>query len=244
MVNFANSKIYAIRSYKTERIYVGSTTQPLSKRLAGHTGKYRMWLADNSKKYYTAYEILKYPDAYIELIVNCPCENKEELRAIEGQYIRSSNCVNKCIAGRTNKQWQQDNAESIKAQRKQRYQDNKEAHNAKTKQYYQNNREAIKAKMKQQYQNNREAKLAYQKKYSQENSEALNAKAKQYRQDNKEKIQAREKQPIMCSYCNTTFQRGDKSQHIKRKKHIANYKAAFLECFGEPFTGTLTNQDY
>ena len=60
MVNFANSKIYAIRSHQTEKIYIGSTTQSLSRRLSEHTSKYRKWVADNNKKEYTSCEILKH----------------------------------------------------------------------------------------------------------------------------------------------------------------------------------------
>lgn len=88
-MNYKNGKIYAIRSYQTEEIYIGSTTQTLTKRLSSHKRN-----ICNSKL------ILQYPDAYIELIENFPCNSKEELNRKEGEHIRANNCVNK-EAGRT-----------------------------------------------------------------------------------------------------------------------------------------------
>ena len=93
MVDYSNGKIYKIWSAQTERIYVGSTTQSLSKRMAAH--RYDMKINRNT----SSKIILAYPDARIELIESFPCNNSDELNAREGYWIRSENCVNKCIAG-------------------------------------------------------------------------------------------------------------------------------------------------
>jgi hypothetical protein len=45
----------------------------------------------------------KYDDVRIELIEEFPCENKMELNKREGHYIRTLDCVNKVIPGRTQK---------------------------------------------------------------------------------------------------------------------------------------------
>ena len=37
----------------------------------------------------------------IELIKECPCENIEQLRAIEGKYIREMGTLNRQVAGQT-----------------------------------------------------------------------------------------------------------------------------------------------
>jgi len=58
-------------------------------------------------------EILQYPDAYIELIENFPCENKEQLNKREGEIIRSMDCVNKRIAGRTMPEYRKDTKDRI-----------------------------------------------------------------------------------------------------------------------------------
>jgi len=98
MSNYNNGKIYAIRSHQTENIYIGSTIQPLSKRLIQHKSSLK-------SKNPSSKEILQYPDAYIELIELFPCNTKEELNKKEGEHIRSNNCVNKLISGRTRHQY-------------------------------------------------------------------------------------------------------------------------------------------
>jgi len=89
-------------------------------------------------------------------------------------------------------------------------------------------------------QDNNETIVTYSKQYYQNNKERVNQYVRQYRQNNKETIKRR----INCDHCNCTFSYNHKSQHIKSKKHIKNFKAAYLECWGEPFTGTLTSEDY
>ena len=131
MPKYQQSKIYTIRSHSTDKIYIGSTTQRLSKRIAEHRRKYKAWKADNSKRYYSSFEIVKYDDNYIELLENYECLTREGLLMREGQCIRDNDCVNKNIPGRTGKQWRKDNADKIKAQKKQHYQDNADKINAK-----------------------------------------------------------------------------------------------------------------
>jgi hypothetical protein len=145
MTNFANGKVYAIRSHLTNEIYIGSTTQTLAQRIGKHRTCYRLWVADNSKTYYTSFEILKHGDAYIELLELVPCSCKAELHRREGELIRANTCVNKRIAGRSQKQYYQDNAEHYKQRMKQYNQDNKEY----IKQYYQDNADHIKQHAKQ-----------------------------------------------------------------------------------------------
>ena len=106
MSNYANGKIYAIRSHQTEQIYIGSTIQPLNKRMEQH--KNRKNIGDCSSKI-----ILQYEDVYIELIEFFPCNSKEELNKKEGEHIRINNCVNKLIAGRTQKEYKKENKKQI-----------------------------------------------------------------------------------------------------------------------------------
>ena len=69
-------------------IYIGGTTQSLSKRISGHRRDYKY--RDNMKKksHTRSFDILCFDDNYIELIKLCPCNSKEELNRIEGKYIR------------------------------------------------------------------------------------------------------------------------------------------------------------
>lgn len=126
MPNCKNGKIYSIRSSQTTNIYIGSTTTSLSNRMARHRFDYKQFLND-TKNYVSSFELLKYEDAYIELIEDCPCDNREQLNRREGEVIRATNnCINKQIAGRTRKQYCEDNKEHIKQRMKQYREDNKE----------------------------------------------------------------------------------------------------------------------
>ena len=44
----------------------------------------------------------------IELIEAYPCENKEELRKREGYWIKTEDCINKNVAGRTYKEYREE----------------------------------------------------------------------------------------------------------------------------------------
>jgi hypothetical protein len=107
--------IYTIRSFKTDKYYIGSTTSPLYKRLYQHKQDYKR----NKKGIFgkvSSCEILEFDDAYIELLENYPCNSKMELERREGELIRlyKNDCVNKCILGRTIEEWKEDNKEHLK----------------------------------------------------------------------------------------------------------------------------------
>ena len=83
MVNnmtYQNGKIYCIRNTIDDDIYVGSTTQLLSERMCLHRSKVKANL--HHKLYLKMYKF-GLDKFYIELIENCPCSSKEELRKSE-----------------------------------------------------------------------------------------------------------------------------------------------------------------
>ena len=119
-MEFQNGKIYTIRSFQTEKYYIGSTNhKTLSQRLSKHKSNYKIWLRNNDMDYTTSFEILKYDDYYIELLELYPCNLKAELHKREGELIRlhKDSLVNICIPCRTPKEYQIDNREilSVKA---------------------------------------------------------------------------------------------------------------------------------
>ena len=85
MIDYSKSKIYTIRSQSdTGLIYVGSTTQPLSKRWGEHKGKSRVYPL--RLLYRTINN--EWDDWHIELHQLCPCNSKEELQQKEREVIR------------------------------------------------------------------------------------------------------------------------------------------------------------
>ena len=156
VVNYQNGKIYSIRTHQTDIVYIGSTTQELSVRMAGHRRNYRSHLrgkGDGS----SSIEILKYEDSYIELIQKFPCVDKSELHRKEGEIIRlTDNAVNKRVAGRNIKEYRFDNKEVIAAGMKKYQEANKEVISEKKKEYYKSNKEVINEKKKEYYKANRD----------------------------------------------------------------------------------------
>ena len=131
MPDYSKGKIYTIRC-KTDdtKIYVGSTIQPLSVRFAGHKG-------DSKKNYRWYKEIDNWDNWYIELYENYPCNTREELNKREGEIIRMIGNLNKNIAGRTLKEY--DDERKIKPERIQRKKET-------NKNYREENRDIIKEK--------------------------------------------------------------------------------------------------
>jgi hypothetical protein len=153
---YQKGQLYTIRSHQTDIFYIGSTTQALHQRLSGHRRDFKKWSADNENiNFITSFEILKYEDHYIELLEIFPCNSKKELNKREGQHIRSQEkCVNKCIAGRTRLEWENDNKKNIieyhikyrdehQEQIKKYRDENKEQNLEYQKQYYETNKDQI-----------------------------------------------------------------------------------------------------
>jgi hypothetical protein len=109
---YKNAKIYTIRNRNDETlIYVGSTVQPLYKRLSQHKTDSKNPKCEN----YLLYKKINETDInnfYIELYEDFPCERKEQLLQREGQVIREIGTLNKFIPGRTHKEWIEENKEN------------------------------------------------------------------------------------------------------------------------------------
>lgn len=131
MTDYSKTKIYIIRSPNTANVYVGATVQMLSARFSKHTSKFRK--GTNKTK---AVEVLKYGDAYIELLESFPCDNIDESNARERYWIRvfEEHKVNKQIPGRTSAEYRRDN--------RQRY-------NELSRKYTKNNRQKIRFEQNQ-----------------------------------------------------------------------------------------------
>ena len=120
--NLEQCKIYKIVSMNNpEMVYYGHTCQTLAQRFASHKS---ISNKTSSKK------IIDLGDAIILLVEDYPCLNENEARAREGFYILNNVCVNKQVAGRTQKEsgmvYHNTHKFEIKLQKKQYYIDNKD----------------------------------------------------------------------------------------------------------------------
>jgi adenylate kinase family enzyme len=187
---YQKGKIYKIVDNAYNMCYYGSTINMLSQRMSLHRESYI-----KKKAYYTAFDIF---DTYglenckIELVENFPCNSRNELDAREGFYIKNNECVNKCIAGRTPKEYKQDNKEKIKKINKEYYENNKENISIKYKEYRDKYTEINKDKIieyKNKYYKDNKNEIKEQKKqYSEANKDKIREQRKQYREANKDKI--------------------------------------------------------
>jgi len=155
-INYQNGYIYKLWSLQTEDIYIGSSTTDKRLRLSLHKSQYKRFLQGKKKHCLTSSTIVKYPDCKIEIIEKFPCNNRAELEKREGEIQRATDCCNKNIAGRSNKQRYIDNREKIKEYHKEYYIDNKENHIKKTQEYYKipSNKERRKILDKKRYKRN------------------------------------------------------------------------------------------
>jgi hypothetical protein len=192
MKDYSKGKIYKVVSKTNDKVYIGSTIQLLCERMSGHRKKTNdcssVLLGDIN-------------DCYIILVVNYPCNNKEELRMEEERHYQlykknGFDVVNQQSAYTTKEQkkeqikkWREDNKDKIKEQLKKYQLDNKD-------------------KIKEQ-----------KKKYQLDNKEKFKEQKKKYQLDNKEKIKETRKEKITCE-CGCIISKSKKSRHIKSKKHI------------------------
>ena len=143
MVNYQEGKIYIIRSYLTDDVYIGSTCQSLSTRLSKHKGYLREFLK-NGRLAPTSRHIVKYDDCYIELLELYKCTCRAELFTREGHFIRSMKCVNKNnptpqtkeMIAEISKIYNKNNSKRLKNQHAKYYENNKEKWTDKQKERY------------------------------------------------------------------------------------------------------------
>jgi len=209
MVNYNNGKIYALKSYQTEKIYIGSTVLKLYQRLAQHRYKYKKYL-NGETHYITSYELIKYDDCYILLLDKYSCNDKTQLLEKEREYILKHKdiCINKQIPLRTKKQYYIDNREKILKYVKENTDPEKQKERIKKWRDKNKNNEQIKIRKKEASKKWRDKNKDYGKKFY---------------CANKDKILKRRsiwgKKNFNC-ICGSVINNFSKSRHNKTKKHL------------------------
>ena len=103
-MDYKHGKIYKLLNTINDEVYIGSTCSKLSQRMAKH----RYDMKSSRSSHYKIYQRMKelgIENFYIELLCECPCDNKEQLQAVEGQYIRQFGTLNERIAGRSKQEY-------------------------------------------------------------------------------------------------------------------------------------------
>ena len=153
---YENGKIYCIKNYISSDIYVGSTTQALSKRMEKHRASMNCERRGKGLLYQKMREF-GVENFYINLLEKYACNDIEELRAKEGEWITKIGNLNMKLAGRTPEQYRKDTVEQKQEYDKQRREDKREELSEQQKVKYENNKEHYKQKSSENYYNNKEA---------------------------------------------------------------------------------------
>jgi len=155
MPDYSKGKIYKIVNNVNDKVYYGSTTQPLSHRMGNHRKKnYNC----TSKKL-----DIDIKECKIILVENYSCNSKYELESRERYYIENFDCVNKQIPTRTINEYLDENKDILKE---------------KSKKYREKNKDIIKQRKTIYYQNNKDKINENKKKWREENKDKIDEKNK------------------------------------------------------------------
>jgi len=197
MVNYSDGKIYRIVNTENETIYIGSTCQALSRRLATH--KHR----GNGNK--------------IVLVKECPCENNEQLRREEQLCIEEhEGLVNEVRAYRTEEQ----KKEQFRERQRKYYEANREKLIESKRKYTEANREKVRERDRKYNEANREKRIEYQRKYNEANREKRIENHRKYNELNREKIREQQLEKITCEHCGSRVSRVCIARHQRSRKCV------------------------
>ena len=151
-MDYSKTKIYKIYSHLGYKIYIGSTTNEyLCNRMAKHRYNYSYWKKGKGSHLtsYDIFDLYGVENCIIELIEAKYCINKDEKNKLEGHYIKTLECINKIITGRTDKEYREDNKEDLLNKHRKYNQEHKDEIKRKNKEYREANKEAIQLKKKE-----------------------------------------------------------------------------------------------
>jgi hypothetical protein len=134
------AKIYKLSSLVNNKIYIGSTCNPLNVRMAQHILSHWAFKSGNNSKCISSFDIIDTEEYKIELLEECSIEEKF-IR--EQYYIDTIKCINKNSAY-TGIEGNQKTKESWNYYQKMHYKLNRDAHLARKLRYYNSIKQELK----------------------------------------------------------------------------------------------------
>ena len=198
--SYANGKIYKIISDKTECVYIGSTTQPLSKRFYFH--KIDSSQKDKYKsKFYNIMREIGYENFRIILLKDFPCERREQLCAEEERCRKEI-----------------DNDILLNSHRCYITEEERKEH---AKMWREKNKELLKKKGKIYYDENVELIRENARIYASDpkNKAKIKEKSKRYYNKHYDKLKENRKEKVECM-CGSDVLKKDIRKHERSQKHI------------------------
>jgi hypothetical protein len=152
-MEYSKSKIYKIWSPLGDKIYIGSTTKEyLSQRMTAHRSQYKRWKRGVYPLVmsYKLFEEYGLENCQIELIEAQKCGSRDELRKLEGHYIRAMECVNKVIPDRTHAEYIETHKEHITMKNREYISNHKEQYAKHNRRYFLEHKDEINEKRKEE----------------------------------------------------------------------------------------------
>jgi hypothetical protein len=138
------AKIYKLSSLVNDKVYIGSTRNPLNVRLAQHILSHYAFQSGNNSKCISSFDVINSGEYKIELLEECDLEERFKR---EQYWIDNIKCINKNSAY-TGIVGDQKSKESWRAYQRTHYALNRDAHLARKHRYYQLNKSKIQNKYK------------------------------------------------------------------------------------------------
>jgi hypothetical protein len=200
-INYASTKIYKLvcRDITVSEIYVGHTTDFTNRK---YRHKQSCTNTKNKNHNLKVYRYIRENGGWLNWsmveIEKFPCLDENEASKRERYYIETLKSSLNCqIPGRTQKEYREDNIETILAH---------------SKEYREENKEEIAIRDKKYREEHKEENAIYQKKYQEEHKEHIKADKKRYYEEHSQKE--------VCG-CGGTYKIIGKCQHLNTKKHLA-----------------------
>jgi hypothetical protein len=179
MKDYSKGKIYKIVNDENYKFYVGSTIQPLHKRMNTHRKKNNNCMSKNIG--------VDLKQCSIILIENYPCKDENELKRREREFFDKYKKEGLTIVNKNN-------PIRIKGDKEKYEKEYNQKTKEKRKEYYHTNIEKIKKRIEKYNELNKKKIQEYKKEWAKKNKEEIKEKRKQWREDNKEIIKIKKKE--------------------------------------------------
>lgn len=153
MGKYSNGKIYKLVNDVNDEIYVGSTCNSLSKRIAKH----RYFAKTKPSQVHRCMNVIGWDNVKIILIEEYPCDNRMQLERRERYWIDELKpSLNKALPGRTYEEWKEENKEMLQQYMKEYNLQHKDTKREYDKKYREDNAEKRKQQEKEFYEKNKD----------------------------------------------------------------------------------------
>jgi predicted GIY-YIG superfamily endonuclease len=183
-MGYENGKIYILKC-NDNYFYYGSTTVELKRRFWGHKHSSKIM----SSKVYKHINLIGWENVTIELVESFKCNNREELRRKENEFILKEISNKFCL----NTLRSYTPLDEKKQQEKERKVRTTIPRKKVVHEYYEKNKNEIKARNKKNYNINKELYIKKFKDYNKKNNERILIQRKIFYNENKDKLLAEKK---------------------------------------------------